>query len=429
MGWRKIVNLQMRSCLAGLFALLLLLPGALAADWPQWRGPERTGHVPQGERIPSTLPTDPKILWRIKIGEGLASPVVAGGKVFYLDTQNIQETLHVLDASDAKELWHFDIDRTFKDNQSPAGPRCTPLVDGDRVYVQSCRGELCCLKVADGKQLWHINYTKDFSATFIGEKGNSAGAARHGNDASPVIDGDKLFAAVGGTNGESVVCFQKTTGQIIWKSQNDPASYSAPIIATIHSIKQLVVFTVDGLIGLDIRDGKLLWRVPLKTSSGRHITTPVVLADMVMVASHEIGLVGIKLSQSGNDWQATKAWVKKESAINVSSPVVVGDYLYGIGPSKNLICVDVKTGTQMWSKEGYIAGAAGNAQAGFIVMEKNILALTDGGQLVLFSVDPKEFKEIGNVQVCGKTWCNPAYANGKLYLRDGRELLCVELLP
>ena len=234
---------------------------------------------------------------------------------------------------------------------------------------------------------------------------------------------------MGGTNGEGVVCFQKSTGQVIWKSQNDQASYSAPIVATINGVRQLIDFTVDGLIGLDLRDGKILWRVPLKTSAGRHVTTPVVVEDMAMVASHEIGLVAVKLSRNGGDWQAAKAWVKKESAINFSSPVVVGNYLYGLGPSKNLICVDVKTGAQLWSKAGYIAGAASNAHAGFIVMGRNILALTDGGQLVLFAVDPKEFKEISNVQVCGRTWCNPAYADGKLFLRDGRELLCISLLP
>ncbi|HZQ45930.1 MAG TPA: PQQ-binding-like beta-propeller repeat protein [Verrucomicrobiae bacterium] len=419
----------MKSLRAGCFGLLCILPGALAGDWPQWRGPDRTGQVPHSERIPSALPAEPKILWRIKIGEGLASPVVAGGKVFHLDTQQGMETLHVLDAANAKELWHADIDRTFFDQQSAPGPRCAPLVDGDRVYAQSCRGELRCLKVADGSPLWHVNYTKDFSAIIIGEKGNSVGAARHGNNGSPVIDGDKLFAAVGGTNGEGVVCFEKITGKVIWKSQDDPASYAAPIVATIKGVKQLVDFTVDGLIGLDVRDGKILWRVPLKTSSGRHVTTPVVVADMVLVASHEIGLVGVKLSQNGKDWQATKAWVKKESAINFSSPVVVGNYLYGLGPAKNIICVDVKTGAQTWSKPGYIAGAASNAHAGFIVMGGNILTLTDGGQLVLFAVDPKEFKEIGNVQVCGKTWCNPAYADGKLFLRDGRELFCADLLP
>lgn len=419
----------MRSVFSGIVASLLMLSNSSAADWPQWRGPDRTGHIPESAAVPSKLP-EAKYLWRIKVGDGLAAPVVAGGKVFYLDNQNGMETLHVVAVAETNELWRADIDHTFTDAQSPPGPRCAPLVDSDRVYVQSCKGELKCLKVSDGHEVWHVNYVKDFGAEFTGEKGQSAGAARHGNNGSPVIDGNRLFAAVGGTNDAGVVCFEKKTGKVIWKSQSDPASYSAPMIAAILGRKQLVDFTVAGLIGLDVENGKLLWRVPLKTSSGRHVTTPVIVGDIVMVGSHEIGLVGVKLACNGSEWTATKAWARKESAINFSSPVTVGDYLYGLGPAKNFICVDVKTGEQKWTKQGYMGpGGGGTAHADFMVMGKNILALTDGGQLVLFAADPDAFKEISNVQVCGKTWCNPAYADGKLYFRDAHELYCMNLMP
>ncbi len=124
---------------------------------------------------------------------------------------------------------------------------------------------------------------------------------------------------------------------------------------------------------------------PLKTTFARHVTTPVVIGDTVLVASHELGLVSIKLTHTGADWQAAQAWISKNSAINFSSPVAVGNYLYGLGPAKNFMCVDVKTGKQAWSREGYINTSAGQAHAGFIVMGANILALTDGGQIVLFA--------------------------------------------
>lgn len=416
-------------CALSVCVLLLSLVRTLAADWPQWRGPARDGHVPAGVPVPTKL-SEPKVIWRMKVGDGLAAPVVAEGKLFYLDNQGGMETLHAVNAKDAKELWRADIDKTFTDAQSPPGPRCAPLVDGDRVYAQSCKGELRCLKVSDGKEIWQVNYVKDFGASFMGEYGNFSGAARHGNNGSPVIDGEKLIAAVGGSNGNGVVCFEKTTGRVIWKSQDDPAAYAAPIIATIDGVKQVVDFTVLGLIGLDVSDGRLLWRVPLKTGAGRHVITPVVEDDMVMAGSYETGLVGVKLSRNGADWQATKAWVSKESAINFSSPVIVGEHLYGLGPAKNFVCVNVKTGVQTWSKQGYLGpGGAGSAHADFIVMGENILSLTDGGQLFLFAANPKEFKEIGSAQVCGKTWCNPAYADGKLYLRDAHELYCLNLMP
>jgi outer membrane protein assembly factor BamB len=266
---------------------------AYPADWPQWRGPERTGHVPTGVAVLAVLPADPKVAWHVKIGDGLASPVVSGSRVFYLDNQQGRETLHALDMVNANEFWHGDIDNVLEDGQSPPGPRTTPMVDGDRVYVQSCRGELRCMETADGRLLWQANYVTDFGAVVMGENGNSQGASRHGYSASPVVDGAALFALVGGKDGASVVAFEKRTGRVLWKSQNDEPAYAAPVIATIGGVKQLVAFTVDGAVGLALKDGGLLWRVPLKTSSGRHVTTPVVVNDMVLVASHEIGMAGI----------------------------------------------------------------------------------------------------------------------------------------
>ena len=134
-----------------LLLALLCATAASAADWPQWRGPARTGHAAGDAKLISKLPAEPKVLWRIKAGEGLASPVVAGGKAFLFDNQDGKETLRCVNAADAKELWRAAIDEPFKDSQGPTGPRCTPIVDGERVYAQSCRGELQCLSVADGK--------------------------------------------------------------------------------------------------------------------------------------------------------------------------------------------------------------------------------------------------------------------------------------
>ena len=149
--------------------LVLLCPVALAADWPQWRGPLRTGQVPPGEPVPDKLSIEPKLVWRIKVGEGLASPVVAAGKVFYFDNSDGKETIHAISVSTSAEVWRKDIDAPFQDMQGPNGPRCTPVVDGDRLYALSCKGELQCLYVANGKLVWRANFTDDFGAVFIGE--------------------------------------------------------------------------------------------------------------------------------------------------------------------------------------------------------------------------------------------------------------------
>jgi outer membrane protein assembly factor BamB len=420
---------MIRTPAAALIIAFLFACQAPAQDWPQWRGPDRTGHVSPNTPVPTSLPPAPKILWHIPQANGVASPVVSNNRVFTLDAANNKETVHAYDAATGQSLWSVPLDQLHKDSQTPAGPRCTPLVDDDRLYAQSCRGQLTCFSVADGKPIWQTNYVKDFGATYIGEKGRAEGATRHGYDGSPLIDGDHLIAEVGGKPGAAVVCFDKRTGKVIWKSGDQTPAYAAPILATLAGRRQFIAFMAEGVIALDPADGKLLWHVPVKTALGRHVTTPTVAGDIVTVASFQAGLIGIKVTQDGDHLKADRAWTSKDSAINFSSPVIVGQYLYGLGPNKNLICVDTTTGKQTWSKEGYFTHDGGHSHAGLIVMDKNILALTDSGQLLLFAANPKECHEIARTQICGQTWCNPAYANGNLYLRDTKQLLCVRLLP
>ena len=415
----------------GWVVLIGVIFGALkmrAEDWPQWRGPTRDGYVPAGVAVPASLPSTPKVVWRIALGNGLSSPVVCGGKVFYLDNQKEKEVVHAANAATGEVLWSTELDDVHKDSQSTPGPRCTPTADGDRIYAQSGRGQLRCLNAADGKEIWATNYVKDFGAIFIGEKGKADGASRHGYTGSPIVDGENLIAEVGGQHGASVVCFEKKAGKVVWQSESKMPGYAAPIVTTAAGVKQVICFMADGVMGLDRTTGKLLWQAPVKTSLARHVTTPVVIDDIVMVASHQVGLVGVKLTRSGEGVNAETIWTAKDSAINFSSPVAVGKYLYGLGPNKNLICVDPHTGKQMWSKDEFLTGNAGKSEVGMIVMGENMLILTDDGNLALVAADPKAFHEIARTRACGNNWCNPAYVGGRLFVRDAKELLCLQIL-
>jgi outer membrane protein assembly factor BamB len=414
-----------------LLAIALFLSFTLAADWPRWRGPDNSGYVPAGEAVPTKLPSKPKLLWEVKLGEGIGSPVVAVGRVFCLDNRNDKEVLCAYDLASGSEIWHDTIDDVIEDGIG-SGPRGAPVVDGPRVYVQSCRGEFRCLDVANGKPFWRVNFLKDFGATFIGEKGNAQGAARHGYTGPPLVDGERIIVGVGGPHGASVVAFDKTSGKVIWKSQNDLPAYAGPVIATLCGVKQVVSFTSDGVIGLDAADGKLLWRTGVKTSCARHITTPIIVDDMVVVSSHEAGLIGIRVTTDGGKGSGTtpmkaqRAWVRKDLAINVASPVLVGKSLYGLGPKKQLFCSDVKTGKDTWSKSGAIAGPSGYIS--MLVMKDNLLVLGDSGNLYLIAADSNAYHLVSSTKVCGKNWCNPAYVDGKLLTRDHESLRCLQLL-
>jgi len=300
-------------------------------------------------------------------------------------------------------------------------------MDGDRVYVQSTSGEFRCLNLADGKTVWGVSFEKDFGVKFLGSTANSGTASRRGNNGSGVVDGNAVIVPVGSTEGASLVCFDKLTGKLLWKVGDDEAAYSSLIVATLAGVKQVVAFTATALIGVDRLTGKLLWRVPLKSGANRHACTPVIAGDTVTVASSTIGLVCIKIGKGGGGVEAGLAWDIKDLKINLATPALAGQFFYSQGAAKDYVCVDAKTGTVKWSQPGF--GTGKKDYASTIVVGKNLLVLTEDGQLLLLAANPEKYTELGRLQVCGGTWCFPAYANGQLFVRDSRELSCLSLLP
>jgi outer membrane protein assembly factor BamB len=399
-----------------------------AEDWPQWRGPLANGYLPAKNWTPEKLPATPNTLWKVGLGDGVGSPVVAGGRVFILEQPGEHEVLRAFEAATGKDLWKHEVDKAYGDTQGK-GSRSTPSVSGNRIFVTSCRGEFQCLDVETGKVLWKKNFVTDYGALFYGETKDllANGASRHGNNGSPILLGDSVIVQAGGTNGASIVSLNQATARENWRSENDQAGYAGALVTQIAGVNQAVFFTAHGVIGLSPNDGKLLWRFPIKTKFARHVTVPTVVDDIVMVSSHEHGIFGIRISKEGKGLKAEQAWLNKSAAINFSCPVIVGEHLYGLGPAKNIICLNPKTGEITWSKEGLISSAPTKAYVGMIVAGKNILMLTDTGTLIQFIADPKEYREISRAQVCGVNWTNPALADGVLYVRDGKFLSAISL--
>jgi outer membrane protein assembly factor BamB len=423
------------------------LTSARAADWPQWRGPHRDGHAAAGEVAVGKLAADPTVAWKREVGFGVDSPVVAGGVVYYLDEAGGKETVHAADAKTGKAVWSAVLDDTFKDKQSQPGPRCTATVDGNRVYAQSCRGTLKCLRAADGNEVWSANYGKAFGAVFIGELGKAEGAVRHGYAGAPLVDGDRLIVGVAGKEA-AYAGFDKRTGKELWRTALEGLStaYAAPTLATIGGVRQVVAFATAAVVGLDPATGKLLWRSPpVKTALGRHITTPVVVGDLVVVGSFQAGLIGFRVAKAGDGFKAEQAWATKDAMPNFSGLVAIGGeavnggsgggtagatavaglptHVVGVGQGLKLFCIEIATGKLAWSQDAGL----GKSHAGLIVVGDTVLALGDAGELVAFAADPTAYKEMGRAKACDKNWCTPAYVDGKLYLRDARELRCLNL--
>jgi outer membrane protein assembly factor BamB len=405
-------------------AVLVSTVALRAADWPQWRGANRDGHA-RGAAAISTLPKELKPVWKLPVGPGFSAPVVANGKLVYLDEQNGKEVAHCLEAATGKPLWNTPFAASAGDEWG-SGPRCTPFIDGDRVYVQSMNGEFHCLSLADGKSQWNLSFEK-YGISFS-TKSAEGTASRRGNNGSGVIEGDRVYVPVG-ARGASIVCLDKRSGREIWKTGDDEAAYSSFVVATLAGAKQLVAFTADALTGLDLQSGETLWRVPFRTGAKRHAATPVVIGDTVTVNSQTIGLVCTRVSKDGGKWTTTQAWVNKPLTINLATPVLVDGHLYVYGPirTKDYVCVNATSGETKWTQGGFGLGKDQTDYASSIAVGKNVLILTYDGQLVLIAADPAKYTELARAQVCGKTWSHPALVDGKLYVRDGRELQCLDL--
>lgn len=402
---------------------LVLAATFAVSDWPQWRGIARDGHAGAAWE-PATLPKELKPVWKIKAGPGHSSPIVVGAKVVYLDETDGHEVVHCVDRSSGKELWQAQLASAYQDEWG-MGPRSTPFADGDRVYAQSCNGEFRCLSLDRGTTIWRVNF-EDFGVKFLGSKAQEGTASRRGNTGSGFIDGPRVIVPVGSTSEGTLVCFDKFTGKVLWKALRDEAAYSSLVLASPGGVKQAIMFTAEALAGVGIETGEVLWRVPLKTAAKRHAGTPVVYGNKIFVNSHTIGLVCVEVEPKGAKLEARVAWELKDQKINIATPVLVGQHLFSQGANKDFVCVDVSSGELKWAHAGFGMGGKKDYSS-TVALGRRLLVLTEDGQLVLLQASPDQYQELGRLQVCGNTWSHPAFADGRIYVRDGRGLACIDL--
>ena len=412
-------------------SLLVVTASVHAADWPQWRGPNRDAVVVDKARSLDKLAADPKVLWKLEAGPGNSSPVLAGGRLIYTDLKGEDETVHCVDAATGKEIWSVPAGpRVVFSPDYGGGPRCTPLIDGDRVYTQTGAGEFRCLSLADGKKLWSVNFGDKYGATWFGNKGSDpaakeTAARRHGHNGSAAIDGDRIFVPVGSTEGATLVCFDKKTGKEIWKAGTDNSAYSSVMVGTFAGVKQAVHFNADALMGVDAASGKILWRVPLKTGAKRHACTPVISGDTVTVASTSIGTIRFGITKSGAEFKAEPIWTAAPVKTVIGTPTLVGKYLYTLGDGNraNLVCLDFEKGEQLWAEPGF------GDYASITAVNDKLLVLTSKGELRLLKANPAKYEELGRAQLCANTWASPAYADGKIYVKDEKNVFALVLAP
>ncbi len=399
-----------------LAVITILISTATAADWPQWRGPKRDGHSPETGLRREWPPDGPPLTWKTNgVGTGYSSVSVAAGKIYTMGDRGDSSFVHALSVA-GRPLWSAKVGKPGGGGGYP-GPRCTPTVDGDRVYALGQYGDVVCVEAETGKEVWRKNLSKDFG----GEVGG------WGYSESPLIDGERLICTPGGRQG-TLVALNKRTGAKTWQSYQwtDPAEYASVIAAEIGGKRQYVQLTGESVGGVAAESGKTLWRASRKGSTAI-IPTPIVRDDLVFVTSgYGVGCNMFRVTPSGANFKADDVYANKNMVNHHGGVVLVGEHLYGYSDGKGWVCMKFENGEMVWSDKALGKGSVSYADGHLYLRSEG-----SRGTVVLVEATPERWREKGRFDQPDRTdkeaWPHPVIANGRLYLRDQDKLFCYDV--
>ena len=430
--------------------------GLGASDWPEWRGADRLAvWVETG--IVETLPYELRVTWRVPINSGFAGPAVADGRVFITDwaedpesrTIDGTERVLALDERTDEVLWTHEWHTSYRMLMSTyaIGPRATPTVDDARVYVLGATGRLFCLDVETGAVRWQRNYAEDYGTS----------VPVWGITSAPLVDGDRLIAVVGADPDGMVLAFDKRTGEELWRSVEvvGEVGYSQPVIYEAGGVRQLIVWHATALVSLDPDTGEVYWEQPWDAGSGMAIATPVAGGDFLLVSQLYNGSMMMRLNPDRPT--ATRLWQGQSRSpdtpdglhTTIGTPIIIGDYLYGLGVNGELRGLDARTGERIW--EDIEMNAEARAQWGvvrwgtaFMVRHGDRYFMnSDDGNLIIARFTPEGYEELSRTALIEPTtsagfgaarrydrlvnWSHPAYANRHIVHRNDREIIRASL--
>jgi outer membrane protein assembly factor BamB len=418
---------------------------ANADDWPQWMGPRRD-NVWRENGLLDKFPTGgPPIVWRAPVAGGYAGPAVVDGLVFVTDyvttgdvkTDNVDrkeftgtERVLCLDEKTGKERWKREYPVKYTISY-PAGPRCTPLVDGDRLYTLGAEGNLFCFEAKTGRIVWQKDLPKEYRTK----------TAMWGYAGHPLIDGDKLFCIAGGP-GSHAVALDKNTGSELWRSLTSPEQgYSPPKLIEAGGRRQLILARIDALSSVDPETGREYWSVPYEATSGSLIMSPARSTDYLFIGGFSKKNLLVKLASDSP--AAEIVWRDKPqhglSAVNVQ-PFVLDGIMYGFDESGWMYAVELPSGKRIWETTKPVSRRPANSATAFIVRHgdegNRFWLFNDSGDLIIARLTPAGYEEIDRTHIIDPTnaafgrdvvWCMPAFANRRMYVRNDNECVCVDL--
>jgi outer membrane protein assembly factor BamB len=393
----------------------------LATDWPQWRGPQRSGISQETGLLKEWPAGGPKLLWQVKeFGNGYSTPAVVGNRLYVLANKGMDdEFVLALDVDQGEQIWMTRIGKVGP-NQGPQYPaaRSTTTVDGALLYALGSDGDLACLEAATGKVRWQKNLRTDF--------GGKPGAWAYAE--SPLVDGEALVCTPGGSEA-TIVALNKQTGETIWKSAvpgGDPAGFASAVVGEAGGIRQYIQFLGKGVVGVEAKTGRLLWRYDKTSNGGYNIPTPIFRDGEVLTTASKTGTGLTKLTVEGDKVTATEVYMNPKLQNHIGGLVLVGDYYYGT-TNQALLCLELKTGAIQWEDRSVGKGSLCYADGRLYVHGEN-------GDVALVEATPEAYHEKGRFtppdkpnRGNAKAWAYPIIANGRLYIRDADFIWCFDI--
>jgi len=407
-GYQRFVTVLASPACIGVAALVL--PFAVpAADWPHWRGPERTGLSTESGWLDRWPAEGPKVAWRGQVGLGFSSFAVAQGRVFTLGHADGKDSVFCFDAESGRELWRHSYPAELGDKFFDGGTTGTPAVDGARVYALSRWGDTFCLQAADGKVVWSKNVQKDTGAR----------VPDWGFSGSPLVQGDKLVLNVG----EAGLALNKETGAILWQSGPKSAGYSTPLPLKRGADELIVLGSGQSYVAVAARDGKAAFRIRWLTQYGVNAADPVIAGDRLFLSTgYDKGAALFKLSGA----EPEQLWKSKVLRTQLNGAVLYEGHLYGgdgdsdgRGPMK---CVELASGQEKWAHNGFGTG-------GLMIADGKLIALSARGEFFVAPATPSGFKPTARAQLLGgKCWTAPVLSDGRIFGRSSRgDVICLDV--
>jgi outer membrane protein assembly factor BamB len=388
----------------------------VSTDWPQWRGPERTGISHETGLLKQWPTSGPAALWSgAGLGAGYGSIAVKGNQLFVQGLKGRDSVVTSLGRADGKVLWTRVIG-PGQDNDRGPGPRSTPTVDGDRVFVLTESGDLAALRAQDGGVLWQRNILRDFSGQNISWLLSE----------SPLVDGEKVIVTPGG-RGAGMVALDKATGKTIWvtKELSDEAGYSSPIVADVGGVRTVMTLTSSAGVGVRASDGKLMWRNRSPANSTANATTPVFSNNTVFyTSSYGTGGALLSLTAQNGEVRAQEVYFTRDMQNHHGGVIVIGSTLYGFHNSI-MAALDLPTGKSLWRNRSVGKGAITYADGLFYILsEDHVMGLAEA--------TPAGYRERGRFSIADQgwpSWAHPVVSGGRLYIRNQGTILAYDLRP